>query len=232
MHNEGVAQMTQAKRITIFYVFPVIACFLLFLLEQVLRVDYLTKTIAKLILFLGIPFIGRCLYQPANVPKNRKNELTAQLLPGIAIGLFVIGTVAAVYLLVRGRIDTVGILAELKEKSGITKQTYLYTGLYITFVNSFLEEFFFRKYIFGNLYQDGMKRFAYIGSALLFSVYHLAIFNTWFKPFLLILALLGLLAAGLILSYVVRKTNSLLSSWVIHLSADIAIIGIGYTWFV
>lgn len=33
------------------------ACIILYLLEQVIAVDYLTKTIAKLILFIAIPYI-------------------------------------------------------------------------------------------------------------------------------------------------------------------------------
>jgi membrane protease YdiL (CAAX protease family) len=226
--------VNRIKFILFYFAVPAAACFVLFALEQILMVDYVTKTIAKLMLFLSIPLAVRYIFQTKSIdlPSVRSSRLIKQLLPGAGIGLAVIGVVAAAYMLVHNRIDSVSIMAELNEKSGITKQTYLFTGLYITFVNSFLEEWFFRNFLFSGLYQRGMRHIAYGWSALLFSVYHLAIFNTWFTPLILGLALLGLMAAGLFLNYMVRRTGSLLSSWLIHLSANIAIIGIGYTWLV
>jgi membrane protease YdiL (CAAX protease family) len=226
--------LSQRKLILLYVAVPAAACFILFALEQILLVDYVTKTIAKLILFLSIPLAAMYvfkMYKPLDTLKTQSYIFIKQLLPGACIGLVVIGSVAAAYMLVRSRIDTVSIMTEMNEKSGITRQTYLYTGLYITFINSFLEEWFFRGFLFSGLYQRGLKHLAYIWSALLFSIYHLAIFNTWFTPPVMGLALLGLMAAGLFLNYMVRRTGTLLGSWLIHLSANIAIIGIGYTWF-
>ena len=230
-------KITPYNKIAVYILIPFIACFMLFILEQVLLVDYFTKTSAKLILFAGIPLLVWYLYKPlGNKPLDNSKEinikLSTRLLPGLYIGISVIGIVVLAYLLFRNSLDSVSIMAELNEKSKITKQSYFYTGLYITLGNSFLEESFFRNYIFLNLYRSNFKRLAYIASALLFSVYHLAIFNTWFSPLILLLALCGLTIAGLLLNYIVIKTNSMLSSWIIHICANIAIIGIGYTWLI
>lgn len=226
--------MSNSKKITIWFLIPVLACAVLFVLEQILKADYVTKSAAKLMLFLGIPLCSM-LFTKSDAGKSRLKAKTKvnpfpQILPGFVIGLCVTGMIIAAYLLIRGNIDSAAIMAELNEKSGITKQTYLLTGLYISLGNSFLEEFFFRRFIFMNLFQSGLKYFAYLGSAILFSLYHLAIFQTWFPPLVMLLALIGLAAAALFLNYIVYRTNSLLSSWVIHLCANIAIIGIGFTW--
>lgn len=228
----GNNKMTRNNKITVYILIPIIACFVLFMLEQILLVDYLTKTLSKLVLFVGIPLIVWYLYKPLGTSREATTKLGTRLLPGIYIGISVLGIVILSYLLFRNNIDSASIMVELNEKSKITKQSYLYTGLYITLGNSFLEEFFFRNYIFLNLYKANFKRLAYIASALLFSVYHLAIFNTWFSPLILLLALCGLTIAGLLLNYIVIKTNSMLSSWIIHICANVAIIGIGYTWLI
>ncbi len=59
------------------------------------------------------------------------------------------------------------------------------------FGNSLIEEYFFRGVIFRSLFER-LPVFAYIISSLLFSLYHLAIFGTWFSGYILFLALFGL----------------------------------------
>ena len=221
--------MTNIAKTTAYITIPILACFILFVLEQIMLVDYITKTCAKLLLFLGIPLLVHIVYKQDIIYRTSTVGLTS-VLPGICIGAGVIVIILIAYLLFKSYIDAGSIMAELNEKSRITKETYLYTGIYISLGNSFLEEFFFRKYIFLGLYRSGSVKLAYVASALLFSVYHLAIFNTWFSPTVLLLALLGLLAAGLILNYITAKTGSLLSSWIIHICSNIAIIGIGWSW--
>lgn len=215
-----------------FYILlPIAACIILFILEQLLMADYITKTIVKMVLFLGIPLLVHFLYQSTHEPEEINTRRHPVLWLGFTIGTGVFAVIILAYGLFRGSIDSAEIITELTEKSGITRQTYFYSGIYIAFGNSFLEEFFFRRHIFWNLYKRNLRKAAYIASALLFSVYHLAIFNTWFSPLILLLALSGLMAAGLFLNYIVVKTKSITSPWIIHICANLAIIGIGYTWF-
>ena len=104
-------------------------------------------------------------------------------------------------------------------------------GIYITLGNSFLEEFFFRGFIFLNLYNQGYKKIAYIYSSLLFGVYHIAIFKTWFSPLLTVLALLGLVIAGIVFNWIDTKSENFINSWIVHILADSAIIIIGMGMF-
>ncbi len=222
--------MTRGEKIIRYMVVPLAACFVLYMLEQVLLVDYFVKTAVKILLFTGIPTAVWLLSGSKPGQKDEKIVGWPRFGLGIIIGMAVFAVVVLTYGLSRHFIDFMSIMTELNEKSKITRDRYLYTGVYITFGNSFLEEFFFRKYIFWNMVKSSWVKTGYIFSAVLFSVYHLAIMNTWFSPFILVVALIGLFVAGMFLNYIVVKTNSMLSAWIVHICANIAIIGIGYLW--
>lgn len=81
------------------------------------------------------------------------------------------------------------------------------------------------------LYQKGNKKLAYIFSALLFSIYHVSIFKTWFNWIVIALALTGLFIGGIIFNAINVKAKSIVNSWIIHIFADIAIILIGIKMF-
>lgn len=209
------------------------ACVILYLVEQVLAVDYITKTIAKLISFIVIPYVYLRFVQKSNVKKalnlTRFEASTFKL--GLILGSVSFAVIIAAYFILRGYIDLNGIAQELQSKSKITPSNFIFVGLYITFGNSFLEEFFFRGFIFLNLFNQGFKKFAYIYSSVLFGVYHIAIFKTWFSPFLIGLALLGLVSVGVIFDWLDTKTENFINSWLVHILADSAIIIIGMRMF-
>lgn len=74
------------------------------------------------------------------------------------------------------------------DSRGITETTFLIVFLYIMFGNSLLEEYFFRGIVHDNM--SNISRVgAYILSALMFSLYHITIFGTWFSGWILGLAL-------------------------------------------
>lgn len=205
------------------------ACIILYLIEQALAVNYITKTIAKLILFIAIPYIYLKFVKKSSI----KDGLNLRRFEASTFKLgFILGTVSFVviiiaYLILREYIDFNGIVQELQSKSKITPSNFIVVGLYITFGNSFLEEFFFRGFIFLNLFKQGSKKFAYIYSSVLFGVYHIAIFKTWFNPLLIGLALFGLISIGIIFDWLDTKTENFMNSWLVHILGDSAIIIIG-----
>lgn len=74
------------------------------------------------------------------------------------------------------------------EARHINEKTFTIIFLYIMFGNSLLEEYFFRGIIYYQASQIS-KPFAYLLSALMFSLYHIVIFSTWFSGYILGLAL-------------------------------------------
>ena len=79
---------------------------------------------------------GRVLYLPLLRPKKKG------LLPAIALGVGIYGVILGGYFLVSPFFDFSRIAGALTENAGVTKVNFLYVSLYISFANSFLEEFF------------------------------------------------------------------------------------------
>ncbi|MDF2855150.1 MAG: hypothetical protein K0Q87_1001 [Neobacillus sp.] len=210
-----------------------ISCLFLYGVEQILMVNYFIKTGTKIVLFVGIPVLYFFILRRSiikglfNFASTNKRDLKIS----VAFGLLAFSIIFLAFWILQDFIDLNSISNELQEKSNITPSIFLFVALYVTFGNSFLEEFFFRGFIFVNLYKQGLKKTAYIFSSLLFSVYHMAIFVTWFEYKILLLALLGLFAVGFLFNWLNRNSNSFINSWIVHLSADIAIIIIGFKMF-
>lgn len=59
----------------------------------------------------------------------------------------------------------------------VNADNFIYVALYISFINSLLEEFFFRGYVFLILKKDSSLKFAYGFSSLMFAFYHVGMTN-------------------------------------------------------
>ncbi|MBQ8038447.1 MAG: CPBP family intramembrane metalloprotease, partial [Lachnospiraceae bacterium] len=93
------------------------------------------------------------------IPK-KKDFLLALLL---GIGVFCVIIIA--YFVLRYYIDLNTIKESLTTGIGVTADNFVYVAIYISFVNSLLEEFFFRGYAFLMLKEESGKKFAYIFSS-------------------------------------------------------------------
>lgn len=209
------------------------SCMALYFIEQVLGVNYALKTLSKLILFIIIPYIYIKFIGKSNMitELNLKHLDSKKFKLGFLFGVSSFLIVLISYFLFKGVINLNNIARELQNKSKINPTNFIFVGLYITFINSFLEEFFFRGFIFLNLYNIGKERWAYIYSSFLFGIYHIAIFETWFNIGLILISLLGLIVVGFIFDWLNTKSKNFINSWIVHILADSAIILIGFKMF-
>ncbi|WP_194841312.1 CPBP family intramembrane glutamic endopeptidase [Salinibacillus xinjiangensis] len=224
--------MSKKQTLTI-TVMTVLSCAIMLLIEQGLETTYVTKTLAKIVMFLVVPliYIRFILKQRILEFLNLKHIDMKRLKSGFLLGLLASGIVLLTFLLLQDFIDTKAIISDLKNRLHITAEVYIFVALYITFGNSLLEEFYFRGFIFLKLYQTNQKVFAYVFSAGLFAFYHIAIFATWFNISLILLALVGLFTVGLVFNWLNTKSNNFLNSWILHILADIAVVSIGFYLF-
>ncbi len=210
-----------------------IACAALFLLEQYIGVNYLIKTAAKLLLFISIPlFYGYFLKRHdasryLRLRSGNKNTILIGLISGVIFAAILFGG----YYLLKSYIDLKPVYSELEGRLKITPMNFIYAALYITFFNSFIEEFFFRGFIFLNLYEEGYKILSYVFSSLLFAAYHVAIFKNWFSPVIFVISLVGLTVVALFFNLMNRKSKSIFNSWISHMLADCTIMVIGFMMF-
>jgi uncharacterized protein len=210
----------------------IVACICLYFIEQYLGVSYVVKTLSKIIFFVIIPIIYIKIVKKSNIMEELnlryldKNRFKLGFIFGISSFLIVL----AAYFIFKGAIDLNGIVSDLREKN-ITPSNFILIGLYVTLGNSLLEEFFFRGFIFLNLYNMKKEKLAYLYSSMLFGLYHIGIFKAWFNIWLILLCLVGLITVGFIFNWLNTKSNNFINSWLVHIFADSAIILIGLKMF-
>ncbi|MCM3709517.1 CPBP family intramembrane glutamic endopeptidase [Sporosarcina luteola] len=202
-------------------VFPILSIVLLLWIEQSVGVTYGVKTVAKVMLFLAIPLI---LFRATKFPflrfrKADRKSIRLAFILGISIMALIIGA----FLLLQRFIDIASVRDDLLQ-SGITPAVFPFIALYILIGNSVIEEFFFRG-LLPNLF--GQSKIRFILPPFFFAVYHIAIFLPWFTLPILLLAVGGLWAGGLIFQLVNEKCRTILPSWIIHMFADLGILFIG-----
>ncbi len=209
------------------------ACLFMYVVEQYIGCSYLVKTSVKIFLFAGIPFAFTLLSGTGSIRNSLGIEHIKfkDLKAGIVLGISVFAVIISAYYLLHHLVDLNSIRNELETKLKITAGTFFIVGLYITFVNSFIEEFFFRGYIFLGIHETGLRKTAAIISSLYFGLYHISIFRTWFSLTLTVTVLAGLVTAGLIFNHLNIRSRNFLNSWIVHIFADSAIILIGFRMF-
>ena len=220
--------ITRKKRSSILVLaVTTLCCLAMALVDGVLRPGYGLKSAIKVGMFLLIPLIASkidrdVLYLPLLRPKKKG------LLPAIALGIGIYAVILGGYFLVSPFFDFSKIAGALTENAGVTKENFLYVSLYISFANSFLEEFFFRGFVFTNLKHLSGRKLAYLFSAAAFSLYHVAMMIGWFSPVLFLLVMTGLVAGGIIFNWLNEKLDTIYCSWLTHMFANFAINTIGF----
>jgi len=220
------------KKIMFIIVTSIITITLLYICDQILNINYIEKVIIKLFLFGAFPMIyifktGDNFLKDSIENKGKILNIGLSNVLGIAVFLLIIGT----YIILKQYIDIDTLINEFEGKYKINKSNIVYYGLYITFINSLMEEFFFRGFIFLNIKKLEFRKTAYILSSMAFSIYHIANFQNWFSIALFILVSIGLFVGGIIFNYLDDKQQTFLNSWFVHICADLAIILIGFKIF-
>ena len=199
--------------------------FILYMLEQILMTPYIIKTIIKFPMFTLFPFLIRhYLLKSKSTIVIKKSEQRFILVWSV----FIFVLVFTLALALKSFIDIRSISSDFTNRMQLGNRNMVLAAVYTVFINSFIEEYFFRGFIFQNLLKQGWNKTAFILSSTAFAVYHISVFKAWFNPGFMMLILFGLFSGGLIFAYFVKKTESILASWFIHLSADLALIVYGF----
>lgn len=202
------------------------------LVDAVIHPDYFLKIPIKIFFFLVLPMVFFLTNKGEFREFRRlfvfkKGGIFKSLLLGAAIyAVIVLG-----YFLTRDLIDFSNVTSNLTKSMGITASNFIYVSLYISLMNSFLEEFFFRGYGFITLKKYTGRKFAYGFSSLVFAVYHVGMLVGMFHAGALCLLLLGLTAGGCIFNYLNELTGTIYPSWFVHMFANFAINTVGFILF-
>lgn len=210
------------KQSTVQIILISLCCAVMLWVDGIWQPGYWAKSGIKVALFLAIPILYSFIFHDTTIRdmlRLSKQGLKHALILGGSVYMVIIGA----YFLLNQVIDFSPVLDNLPE--GVTKATFPFVALYISFVNSLLEEFFFRGYAFLSL----SKRIkgASLFSAVAFALYHTAMMLGWFSPAVFALALLGLTVGGIIFNWLDQKDGSIYAGWLVHMFANFAINTVG-----
>lgn len=218
------------KKSIFMVVLIVLLCVLMAVIDGVFKTDYFIKSAIKLVLFLMFPVVYSFYDRDIRIKeifKPKNSGIKKAILLGVSVYVIILGG----YLLVRGIFDFSAITDALTKNIGVTGENFVFVSLYISFVNSLLEEFFFRGFVFLTLKRIITRKFAYLFSATVFVVYHIAMMIGWFKLDVFLIVMAGLFVGGLIFNYLNEKSATIYPSWLVHMFANFAINTIGFMLF-
>lgn len=208
----------------------IIACIIMGFVDAVLQPGYAVKSAIKMVLFLGLPILYSLINKDKILKKvmipDKKGIRLAMLL-GACVYIVVLGA----YLIFRNVFDFSALTTSLTSTTGVKKSNFLFVALYISFVNSLLEELFFRGFAFITLKKYADWKFACVFSSTLFALYHIAMMIGWFGLPVLFLSVIGLIIGGVIFNLIDQKGGTIYLSWLIHMFANFATNTIGFMLF-
>lgn len=222
--------MTTRKNITSMIAMIVFGCIAMAYVDAVIMPDYAVKSMIKFVLFLTLPLVYCLINREVSFRslfKLEKKGLIFSILLGVGVYVLIMGS----YMLIGPMFDLSQVTESLQNNIGVNADNFLYVAIYISIVNSLLEEFFFRGFAFLSLKKLTGRKFAYIFSAGAFAVYHIAMMTSWFTVPLFLLLITSLFIAGLLFNWLNERNGNIYASWMVHMCANLAINTIGFILF-
>jgi uncharacterized protein len=204
-----------------------LGCIAMALTDGLWQPGYALKSAVKIFFFLAVPLIILRKEQISNFFRFRKKTLPKLIALGLGIFIFIL----AAYFILGPYFDFSSVVSGLEEQLGVNASNFIFVAVYISFVNSLLEEYFFRGIAFIELKSLTSRKFAYGFSALMFALYHVAMLIGLFDWHLIVLMLVVLVIGGFIFNYINENEESILASWTVHLFANLAINTVGLLLF-
>ena len=221
--------MTSKK--SIITILIALACISMYLIESYIKPMYVLKSLYKILLFAGLPLLYSAFDKEVKFKEYFIIHDKRQIKIALALGLSVYLLVQVGYFILKGFINLDNISMVLENNLSINKDNFILVSLYISFINSLLEELFFRGFGFLTLNKFLSKKYSYAISAFAFSIYHVSILANWFNAVIYVLFIIGLFGTGLFFNFLNDKYNNIYNSWIVHMCANFSINTIGFMMF-
>ncbi len=208
----------------------IFACLIMGIVDAVIQPGYIVKSVIKIIMFLFIPVMYSVFCKNYNILKIFKADKKGFLF-ALTLGIMIYAIILVAYFMFRNIFDFSALTSSLNETTGVNESNFLWVAIYISFVNSLLEEFFFRGFAFLALKKVVSKGFAYVFSSMFFALYHIAMMIGWFGIPVILISLTGLFVGGLIFDRFDDKYGNIYLSWLVHMFANFSINTIGFILF-
>ncbi len=181
--------------------------------------------------FFLIPPLLYCRLQGISLPNDilkfhhwRRCLPAAAGLGGLAVLIFW----GAYALLGDLLLDKAMIVDKIGDQFSVTTRTVFLIAPVTIFLNSLLEEFFYRGFAFGLLVQKH-RPLGWLLPAAAFTVQHMLFIYHWVTPLPFAMAVGGLFVFALVVQKLYAQADSIVAPWVAHILGDVAMMGIAVT---
>ena len=144
---------------------------------------------------------------------------------GIGMGLAI---VLAYIFLGMGSIDPAAIREEAADMGIDSLRPFLLGAAYWTLVNSLIEEYVYRWFVFSKAEVLVRRPLAILLSAVVFTLHHVVAVGTYLTPTWTILASVGVFVAGVVWAAMYASYRSIWPGWLAHIVADVAVFACGW----
>ncbi len=184
--------------------------------------------VATKVLLIAWPLLCWALIGKFLFIKSEKNNKESFVL-GLISGLIFLATILGVYFSWQDYFQQYAYLVKEKVDSlGIGGFKFLIFAVFLSLIHSFIEEYYWRSFVFRGLL--GLVKFwpALIVGGIAFALHHYLLLSQFFPWPIVVLFGTMVGAAGAWWSWVYFKTNSLLGAWISHAFADLAVMIVAY----
>lgn len=226
--------MTKKSKILLLLSLIIFPPIIILLSRQFLPNNYFFSSLYKLV------FLSPIIFAMWSEKKKFKQSLTENFHFTVfkknigkltLLGIFLASLYLASFFIFKNFLDLATITERLKTLININFTNLIFIGLYIIILNSVLEEYFWRGFLFNKLKNLIKPWQAYLITSLAFSFHHVMFYYNWFNLGFFLLVTFGLTAYALIVNYVFHKYSDLFSCWYVHIFADVAQIFIAFKIF-
>ncbi len=187
-----------------------------------------TVFLVSKIWLLIFPLVWSALFDPERptIPRPTRTGMWAACISGTVIFLGIAGVYS-----VADRwqwFDAAALSATAKGLGLTTPLIYLAGAVYWCTVNSILEEYVWRWFVFTRCESLLSRPLAVVASAVCFTLHHIIALSAYFNGPVTLLASLGVFIGGATWSWLYLRYRNVYASWVSHVFADIVIFVIGY----
>jgi len=190
-----------------------------------------TITKAFTVAFPVIAFLWILKERHRFAPKIKENwQVHMKSLPlGIAIGLAIMAVMGLLMLTpIWGGVQEGGPAIRTKvENLGIFK-CYILFAIFVSFIHSFIEEYYWRWFVYGQLRELVKPWMAHTLAAISFAAHHIVVTTQFFSPGLGVLFGVLVGVGGLFWSLLYQRQKTLAGAWVSHMIVDIGVLAVGY----
>ncbi len=148
---------------------------------------------------------------------------------GTGLGVLIAAIIICGYLFIGKQWIDADAMRAVAERNGLSEQwRYLALAAYLCVVNSLLEEYVWRWFVFHHCTALVPRRAAVVLSGLLFTVHHIFALGLQFDWRITLLGSVGVCIGGIAWSWLYLRFGSVWPGWVSHAIVDIAVFTVGW----